>query len=77
MLLTGDAVLLPAVGEHRLQLGETPPGLGPAGEALQVVQVEGRTADRNKAAQTRLPDFSRWKPGTSPLVSVAEVRPEF
>lgn len=45
-MLTGDVVLVSAVGEKRLQLGETLPGLCSAVEASQVVQVRSRTEDK-------------------------------
>lgn len=45
--LTGGAVLVSAVGENRLQLCETRPGLHLAVEAFQVVQVNGWTEDKD------------------------------
>lgn len=45
--LTGGAVLVSAVGENRLQLCETRPGLHFAFEAFQVVQVNGWTEDKD------------------------------
>lgn len=45
--LTGGAVLVSAVGENRLQLCETRPGLLLAVEAFQVVQVNGWTEDKD------------------------------
>lgn len=46
MFLTGDVVLVSVVGEKRLQLAETLPGLRSAVEASQVVQVRSRTDDK-------------------------------
>ena len=71
-----------AVGENRLQLSETLPGLLSAGEAFQVVQVSGRTEDKENKHKS-CPEsvcFSQnqeVKCETSPGVCVAEVRPEF
>lgn len=46
LFLTGGVVLVSAVGEKRLQLAETLPGLRSAVEASQVVQVRSWTDDK-------------------------------
>lgn len=46
LFLTGGVVLMSAVGENRLQLCETRPGLRSTDEAFQVVQVSGWTEDK-------------------------------
>lgn len=46
LFLTGDVVLVSAVGEKRLQLAETLPGFRSAVEASQVVQVRSWTDDK-------------------------------
>lgn len=80
MFLTGDVVLVSNVSEKRLQLRETGPGLRSASEAFQIVQVNSRTEDRD--TNTESPVRHQTSVGQrfacdSPLVSVAEVRPEF
>lgn len=88
--LTGGAVLVSAVGENRLQLCETRPGLHFAVEAFQVVQVNGWTEDKDtntdSGPQCRVwfcPSLKQTSIRTyikcvfSPRVCVAEVRPEF
>lgn len=83
LFLTGSVVLVSTVDEKHLQLCETLPGLQLADKAFQIVQVYGRTEDKetNTAHTPLLSLFlsvrAYIKCVTSPLVCVAEVRPEF
>lgn len=55
LFLTGGVVLVSAVGENRLQLCETRPGLHSADEAFQVVQVSVWTEGKQtNTTQTHL-----------------------
>lgn len=82
LFLTGDVVLVSAVGEKRLQLAETLPGLRSAVEASQVVQVRSWTEDKQTNISFMFLSWSLLMSSvincvSSPLVRVAEVRPEF
>lgn len=81
--LTGGAVLVSAVDENSVQLGETGPALHSAVETFQVVQVSGWTGTQKQTQSS--PQRRVWFCATltglqnphSPRVRVAEVRPEF
>lgn len=90
LFLTSNFVLMSTVGKNRVQLCETP-GLHTANKASQEVQIIGFTEDK-KQTQHRLVfvlTLSSIRPTlkglqlayikcvTSPLVCVAEIRPEF
>lgn len=90
LFLTGDTVLVSVVSENSLDLCETRPGLCSGVEAFQIVNVRRRTKEKDtNTAQTRhqpclcfcvteqISVTTYFKCVTSPLVCVAEVRPEF
>ena len=84
VFLTSNAALVSAVGENRLQLCETCPGLDSAGQAFQILHIKSWTEDKETnttqthvsvCVQTSVRTYIKCV--TSPLVSVAEVWPKF